>query len=545
MNTMRWSELSESSPPSSGNGNVEHPYLLLGPASSSSALTAHPPTIKNHSVTYFNGKFFVYGGYDGRRNHATLLIYDIKEERWFRPAPVSSSTAAAAGFSSFSTASDHRMCAAGDEARFPLLDQRATRNQVQGRFLNDIPTATMGLDRPSPSRPDNASGSGTGTRFSFDSNGGDNVVNFDAFKGDEHRDREGKHAVATGRTLSSPMPMVLDNDENERQSNDDDSHDALTVATDNSRRKNGSITSPAVAMYPIETDNVETVDSMAGPGQPSAASRPSLTADGNKDSDADSTSDCSNHSSTSSTSGGSTRSSRRRMVVEEGEGPLRPARPFFRRGEDGRGGSTDHLFGPLPYRPHSLDGDDNVFNGISRSGISGYAGAGGESSRFLGNPNRGASMSNNQSTSTLFGGGYFVRGSPPPGRNGHSATLAVDPDDEENGRIIIIGGWLGTGPLAANDTHCLDITGPGGRYLQWYQPPVRGTPPGPCNMHSADYVPAKREVYVFRGGNGREYLNDLHALHVQSLVWRRVGTFLVCLKGGVGYCSESDCLFLV
>lgn len=43
-------------------------------------------------------------------------------------------------------------------------------------------------------------------------------------------------------------------------------------------------------------------------------------------------------------------------------------------------------------------------------------------------------------------------------------------------------------------------------------------------MHSADYVSRQREVYVFRGGNGREYLNDLHALNVDTLTWRRVET---------------------
>jgi hypothetical protein len=41
-------------------------------------------------------------------------------------------------------------------------------------------------------------------------------------------------------------------------------------------------------------------------------------------------------------------------------------------------------------------------------------------------------------------------------------------------------------------------------------------------MHSSDYVAARKEVYVFRGGNGREYLNDLHALHTESLTWRKV-----------------------
>jgi hypothetical protein len=114
-----------------------------------------------------------------------------------------------------------------------------------------------------------------------------------------------------------------------------------------------------------------------------------------------------------------------------------------------------------------------------------------------------------------------VQGTPPPGRNGHSATLAVD--DEENAKIVIIGGWLGTGPLAASDMHVLDVSA-GGRSLRWYQPPVKGTPPGPCNMHSADYVSSRREVFVFRGGNGREYLNDLHALNVDTLTWRKVET---------------------
>jgi Kelch motif/Galactose oxidase, central domain len=66
-----------------------------------------------------------------------------------------------------------------------------------------------------------------------------------------------------------------------------------------------------------------------------------------------------------------------------------------------------------------------------------------------------------------------------------------------------------------NNNNCQQI-------LQWYQPAMKGTPPGACNMHSADYVTNRKEVYVFRGGNGREYLNDLHALHVDTLTWRKV-----------------------
>ena len=119
-------------------------------------------------------------------------------------------------------------------------------------------------------------------------------------------------------------------------------------------------------------------------------------------------------------------------------------------------------------------------------------------------------------------GRLFVSGTPPPGRNGHTATLATSPSGE-NARIVIIGGWLGTGPLAASDMHVLDISG-GVEALRWYQPTVRGTPPGPCNMHSADYIPKKNEIYLFRGGNGREYLNDLHALDCDTYTWRQVQT---------------------
>ena len=41
-------------------------------------------------------------------------------------------------------------------------------------------------------------------------------------------------------------------------------------------------------------------------------------------------------------------------------------------------------------------------------------------------------------------------------------------------------------------------------------------------MHTADHMPCLRSLLVFRGGDGREYLNDLHALHLDSLHWTRV-----------------------
>ena len=47
-----------------------------------------------------------------------------------------------------------------------------------------------------------------------------------------------------------------------------------------------------------------------------------------------------------------------------------------------------------------------------------------------------------------------------------------------------------------------------------------GHAPGPCNMHSSDLFEDK--IYVFRGGDGRDYLNDLHTLEVPSLQWQVV-----------------------
>ncbi|OQR93437.1 hypothetical protein ACHHYP_02568 [Achlya hypogyna] len=105
--------------------------------------------------------------------------------------------------------------------------------------------------------------------------------------------------------------------------------------------------------------------------------------------------------------------------------------------------------------------------------------------------------------------GQSQRSYVPAGRNGHTATLA-------NGCVYIIGGWLGSGPLAANDLHILHVD-----TMRWEEPVTKGVPPGPCNMHTADYLPHLRGIVVFRGGNGREYLNDLHFLDIDTLTWTK------------------------
>lgn len=100
-----------------------------------------------------------------------------------------------------------------------------------------------------------------------------------------------------------------------------------------------------------------------------------------------------------------------------------------------------------------------------------------------------------------------VSGPAPEGRNGHTATLV-------GRRMFILGGWLGSGPLAAHDLHVLDLD-----LMAWVPSHVDGEPPGPCNMHTSDLVPGDK-VLVFRGGDGMNYLNDLHALDVKEMRWR-------------------------
>lgn len=85
-------------------------------------------------------------------------------------------------------------------------------------------------------------------------------------------------------------------------------------------------------------------------------------------------------------------------------------------------------------------------------------------------------------------------------------------------QILILGGWPRNGSLAAGDMYLLSLDHP----LRWVQAEFTGDPPGPCNMHTADLL--GRTVLVFRGGDGRAYLNDLHGLDLETGSWYNVRT---------------------
>ena len=40
------------------------------------------PQIKNHTATLYNKKLFVFGGYDGKKNHSNLRIFDTETLQW-------------------------------------------------------------------------------------------------------------------------------------------------------------------------------------------------------------------------------------------------------------------------------------------------------------------------------------------------------------------------------------------------------------------------------------------------------------------------------
>lgn len=42
------------------------------------------PNIKNHSAIYYKGHIYLFGGYDGKKNHNTLHMFNIERGEWVR-----------------------------------------------------------------------------------------------------------------------------------------------------------------------------------------------------------------------------------------------------------------------------------------------------------------------------------------------------------------------------------------------------------------------------------------------------------------------------
>ena len=42
------------------------------------------PQIKNHTATLFRKKLYIFGGYDGKKNHCMLRVFDTERDCWLR-----------------------------------------------------------------------------------------------------------------------------------------------------------------------------------------------------------------------------------------------------------------------------------------------------------------------------------------------------------------------------------------------------------------------------------------------------------------------------
>lgn len=51
------------------------------------------PNIKNHTATLYKNKLYVFGGYDGKKNHSSLRVFDTERNTWIKPRRPSGSSA--------------------------------------------------------------------------------------------------------------------------------------------------------------------------------------------------------------------------------------------------------------------------------------------------------------------------------------------------------------------------------------------------------------------------------------------------------------------
>lgn len=103
-----------------------------------------------------------------------------------------------------------------------------------------------------------------------------------------------------------------------------------------------------------------------------------------------------------------------------------------------------------------------------------------------------------------------TNGELPCGRNGHTATLY------EN-EIYVIGGWNSSNPQTTREIYKLNLES-----FDWKKIHPTEDYLVSCNMHSANLY--QNKIFVFRGGDGTHYLNDLHSYDILNNSWQLVST---------------------
>jgi N-acetylneuraminic acid mutarotase len=103
-----------------------------------------------------------------------------------------------------------------------------------------------------------------------------------------------------------------------------------------------------------------------------------------------------------------------------------------------------------------------------------------------------------------------TQGELPCGRNGHTATLYKN-------EIFVIGGWNSNNPTTTKDIYKLNLDS-----FEWKKIHPTGDAMVPCNMHTANLY--ENQIFVFRGGDGTNYLHDLHCYDLKLNSWHLVHT---------------------
>lgn len=103
---------------------------------------------------------------------------------------------------------------------------------------------------------------------------------------------------------------------------------------------------------------------------------------------------------------------------------------------------------------------------------------------------------------------------PPEARLGHTFELVDD-------IAIVYGGWNSSRVLS--DCHILDFS-LGMQRPKWFAVETQGVAPR-RQFHTANTIDGR--MFVFGGGDGKIWLNDLHCLHLKTLEWS------VCATNGI------------
>lgn len=99
--SMRGQEQHRNSPSSNESGNNQDEFYFdshqpkltwsLIPEQSTNAAQGQAgqapqttPCIKNHTATYYNKKLYIFGGYDGKKNHSALRVFDTEKDQWLK-----------------------------------------------------------------------------------------------------------------------------------------------------------------------------------------------------------------------------------------------------------------------------------------------------------------------------------------------------------------------------------------------------------------------------------------------------------------------------